>query len=81
MEPVQVSHVRVCAIPFFVVLNNIFSESRDVEDEREGTVESTMLLCWYLVSSTVVVWFRVVLFVSHSDLNHSEMFLSLNVWI
>ena len=58
MERVQVSHLPVCAIPFFVAC--------------------PPCCCAGTLSSTVVVWFRVVLFVSHSDLNHSEMFLSLN---
>jgi hypothetical protein len=46
MERVQVSHVSVL-FPFPFPF--IFSESCHLEDERGGIMESTVLLCWYLV--------------------------------
>ena len=59
---------------------SFFSECRHIEDEREGTVKSTnavvVVPCPLLWS-----WFRVVLFVSHSNMTHSEMFLLLNASI
>ena len=77
MERVQVSHLPVCAIPFFVACPP--SLVKAVTLKMKGKVQCSPLCCCAgTLSSTVVVWFRVVLFVSHSDLNHSEMFLSLN---